>query len=834
MIARRPLLMIVRLAMKLLWRDWRSGELYVLFASLFIGVATVTGISLFTDRIGQSILDEAGSLLASDAQIVSSQVIPEQWESEAMKLNLRTAHVTEFQAMAFGADNQLQMSSVKAVSENYPLKGTLEVSDDLYGSIEQVTHGPAASTVWVNQRLLSSLSLSVGDVIGVGDADLTVDKVLISEPDNAGSNFGISPRILINNADIELTGALQIGSRVRHRLLLSGDVEFFYETWKSNENETYRWRDVEDANDRVTETLDRAESFLVLSGSLGVILACVGLALASKRYALRQRSSVAILKTVGMTPLHISILYAGSLFAFAFLIVTLGLLTGLVLHRGLIEVFSGLLPRELAPATVKPYVIGAVTGLVSLLAFAFPPIWVLRNTSPARVLREDVSGGTLSQLSTSLIGIVAILFLVYFYSSSVLITSILFFSGIVTVLSVSFLARVLIKLLRRSGSRLGTAWRIGLASLQRHRRSNGIQIVIFSVVLMLLFSLAVLRTRLLDDWQQQLPEGTPNHFAFNIFDDEKLAIEDILRGYEIPVTPFYPMIRGRLVQVNDASIQDILEERKPNGDDFQRELNLTWSRVLAPDNAVIEGDWFDLTDTRDNLVSIESEFARALGIQLGDRLSFSIGGQALYAFVDNIRTVQWDSMSPNFYIIFNSPILNGEGSAYLTSFYLSVDQKSILNEILRQYPTITVIEVDAILDRIQSIVAQVSLAIEFILWLVLLAGFVVLVASIQATLDSRLQESAILRTLGARTQIVRGALAIEFIVLGGLAGLLASLGTQIALYFMQTLMLNMNFQMYWGLILVGPVIGAALISSVGLISTRKVVKVPPLTVLRRI
>jgi len=445
-----------------------------------------------------------------------------------------------------------------------------------------------------------------------------------------------------------------------------------------------------------------------------------------------------------------------------------------------------------------------------------------------------MAGGTLSQFRTTALGAIAVIFLVYFYSQSFLITGSLLMAGLVAVVGVTLLARLLIMLARRSASRLGTMWRIGLASLQRHGSQNSFQIMIFAMALMLLFMLTLLRTSLLTEWQNQLPEGTPNHFAFNIFENERVGLEEILSSSNVPSTPFYPMMRGRLVALDGEPIKDRLERLNPEGDDFRRELNITWSDSLADDNEVVEGEWFDQVDVDKQLISIEQDFATALDIKLGDTLEFSFGGQIVTALVDNIRTVKWDSLAPNFYVIFSNPILKGAGAAYLTSFYLKPEQKPLLVEILSVYATITVIEVDVILERIQSIIGQVTLAIEFILALVLLAGFIVLVASVQATLDSRLQESAILRTLGARAKIVRGALAIEFIMLGALSGFLAVLGAETALYFLQTQLLNMDFSMHWFLLGVGPIVGAVLIGLVGLVSTRKVVKVPPLIVLRQI
>jgi len=824
------------LGLKLLWRDWRGGELNILIAALMVAVVTVTSIGLFADRIRNSIQDEAGTLLAADAQIRSRSTTPISAElrQQAEAAGLATADIVNFQAMAFGSDQALQLSAVKAVSAQYPLKGELVIADEPFGVGRAVRAGPAPGEVWIISRLFLSLGVDIGDTIGVGDANLTLAAALITEPDNAGSFFDFNPRVMINIADVEQTGAVQLGSRARYRLLLGGDVEPFKAQVEDGLSPDYRWADVRDANEGVTSALDRAESFLLLAGSLGVMLAGVALALASRRYASRQLAHVALLKTLGLTPNSIARLYAGNLVILGILTVFAGLVMGWVLHWVFLELASGLLPRELEPAGWRPLLTGFLTGMVCLMAFAFPPVWVLRQVPPARVLRSELEGGTLSQRVTLGIGAAAVIGLVWFYSSDVLLTAALLGGGLIALGGVSLMAAVLIRVVRRYGSRLGTTWRLGLANLQRHSRQNAFQIMVFSIALMLLFILTLLRSSLISEWEQQLPEGAPNHFAFNIYADELSGFQGILDANNVPREPLYPMIRGRLTQVNEESLSDRLDRLQPSGDDFRRELNLTWSDTLADDNQVVEGDWWQPGDETRDLISVEQDFAEQLELELGDELTFSIGGQQQDVTVKSIRTVQWDSLAPNFYVIFSGPILEGAGAAYITSFYLDADQKPLLAEILRQHPTVSVIEVDAIIRQIQGIVGQVTVAVEFILGLVLISGFIVLLASVQATLDVRLVESAILRTLGARAGLVRGGLWIEFASLGALAGLLGALGAELALAYFQTQMLNLDWTPHPLLWVTGPILGGVVIGIIGVVSTRRVIKVPPMVVLRSV
>lgn len=823
--------------LKLLWRDWKGGELTLLLASLLVAIATVTSISLFADRIKNSIADQASNLLASDAQVRGSKQVSSDWREQARALGLEMADIVSFRGMAF-SDTGMQLSSIKAVSDTYPLKGVLTISDTPYVGGEEVFSGPQPGEVWLASRLFGVLDVEIGDRITLGEADFTVTAALIKEPDSTQSFFGVGPRVLMHWSDVEKTGAVQTGSRINYRWLLAGanqNIEQMQQWLEQQMGDHYRWVSVKDGNRGVGSALDRAESFLLLAGSLGVILSGVALALASRRYSLRQASHVAILKTLGLTPNQISRIYAVNLLILAVLSIAIGLFLGWLIHWLILNVFAGLLPESLAQPSNRPYLIGAVSGMVSLLAFAAPPIMSLRQIPPALVLRAGLPGSLVSDRWSLIIGITAMIGLVYWYSGSLMLTVALTGGGAVCLIGITVVAWLLIRLTRRFGERLGRTWRLGLASLQRHSRQNSLQVMIFSVSLLLLFVLALVRTSLISDWQRQIPEDSPNHFAFNIFSTELNDIKDFFDQRDIPSSLFYPMVRGRLTEVNGKPVSELVQEYDPaDGDDYRRELNLTWSSELAEDNRIVEGQWWKPGDEQKPLISLEQSFADGVGIQRGDELTFSIAGQKTTASVASIRTVQWDSMQPNFYVIFSNVILDGSAASYMTSFRLNDQQKPMLNQFARQYPTVSLIELDQMINQIQSIIQQVSLAVEFILLLVLVAGILVLIASIQATLDERFRESAILRTLGARRGLVRGSLLIEFGTLGWLSGLLGVMGAEACLYFLQTQVFQIEFYFHGWLWLIGPWLGMVLIGGIGLVSTRKVIRTPPLAVLREV
>lgn len=824
------------IALTLLWRNWKSGELNILVFSLLLAIATVTSISLFTNRIHNSIYQEASQFIAGDARVSGSLPIPKIWQDEAHLRALNTAKVLNFRAMAFSED-EMTLTQVKAVSSAYPLKGNLAISDQPYTSSDIVTQGPRPGEAWIAPRLFDALNVSTGQAVTIGQAEFIVKASINKEPDSGQSLFGVAPRIMIHIDDVERTGAVQVGSRVGYSMLLSdesdtdADIESYKEWLEPRLENHHRWTGVKDGNRGVGSALDRAERFLLLAGCLSVVLSGVALALAARRYAKRQQNQVALLKTFGKTPNQITRLYGINLLAIGTIGLIAGTALGVILHGGIFALLGNLMPEDLAPASASAYWIGSITGIISLWAFAAPPLFSLRNVSPASILRDD-NKALLHAGWSMAIGLASIVLLVLLYSRDLKITAIISVGALACILGVGVLSNALINLTKRFGHRLGKSWNLGFANLKRHKQFNALQIVIFAILFLLLFVLITVRTSLIGQWQNQLPDNAPNHFVFNIFPEETDSIRDFFAQRSIEHSPFYPMIRGRVINVDEEATKTLAQNAN-NRMNYERELNLTWSSTFGEDNSIVAGEWWSENDPDEALlVSVEAEYASGLAIDLGDVIEFSVAGATVHAKVTSLRSVHWDSMNPNFFMIFNKPIANGVGANWLTSFFIPPEQKSFINDISRAYPTISVIELDQTLKQIQDIIAKVSLAIEFILLLVLCSGILVLITSIQATLDVRLKESAILRTLGGSRQLVRKTLLIEFCSLGVLAGILGALGMELCMFFLQTRVFDLSYEPQPIIWVLGPAFSALLIGSIGWLSTRKVINVPPLTILR--
>lgn len=831
-------------ALRLAARDWRSGELRLLLAAALVAVGAVTAISLFVDRLQQALLAEATTFLGADSVIRSSRPIPDAFREAAEARGLAQVDVVTFPSMLFADDSddaRNQLVSVKAAGAGYPLRGVVRIADEPFGRDRVADTVPEPGSVWLDSRLFPALGLSLGDTVSVGYAKLRVTRVLTSEPDRGGSFFDLGPRLLMRIEDLPATRLIQPGSRVSYRLLLAGDAEALKDLKAAIGDDlapNYRWRDVRDSSPTIGGALDRAESFLLLGGLLAVLLGGAAVALAAHRYARRHYSHVGVLKTLGATPSDILWAYVGVLLIIGIVGVLAGLVLGILVHLGIVAALSTYLPVRLPWPGPNPFVVGSVTGFVCLAAFALPPLLNLRRISPMRVIRREPDRGLSNAITYGFAGIGSLGLLIW-YSQSVWLTAWALIGATLVCGAFATVALALLRGGRMVGMQAGSAWRLALAGLQRRRRENVAQITIFGLAIMILLILLLVRTALLAEWRAQIPQNAPNHFLINVAADEVAAVQELLHAHTDYDGRLYPMIRGRVVAVNGEPVRSWRQRNRERGEEedfgpgLGSERNLTWSDTVPGDNVVTAGEWWP-EDTTEALISVEADYARGTGLRMGDVLEFDIGGIPVSARVANLRRVEWDSLQPNFFIVFSRPALAEFSTTHMTSFHLEPDRKRFLNRLLAAHPTITVFEVDAIIAQVERIIDRVTRAIELILGLVLGAGALVLIASIQSSHETRMQEHALVRALGGTRKLIAGALVGEFAVLGAFAGVVAVLGAEITVFALQTRVFELEYELHPWLWIAGPAVGTALIASVGYLGTRKLVRSPPLLVLREL
>lgn len=878
---RKPLRSLLALALRMLWRDWQGGELKLLFIALVMAVTSVSGIALFTDRLEKALLLESANMLAADRIVSGRGELPEEVLREGQARGLRTAETLSFTSMAFSDSGNLLVAA-KAVSENYPLRGDVIIAEQAFVRGMPVQNGPPPGEVWLESRALPALGIEVGDTVYVGEAELRVGKIIITEPDRAGGSMldNAGPRLMLHMDDVPATNVVQLGSRVSYRYLFANDdvsmLDDFEDWFRSREEWRGRFyiRDVRDESQEVSDALDRAESFLLLGSLFAVILAGVAIALTAKRYSERHFDYVAILKTLGCTSSQITTIYLTIQLVLAAIAIVVGSVLGWLVHQGILQMLQSIMLVELPQPSFEPFVIGALTALICLLAFALPPLLALRETPPLRVLRKDVSQQKISDQVPYVFGILGTVLLVYWYSQDFQLTTVL----VLAVAAIAaFLSLISYAFLQSSGSmgmRAGSAWKLAMTAARRRRRENVLQVMVFSVTIMSLLILTLLRTDLIDEWQAQLPQDTPNHFMMNISREQISGIENFFAENGIEANAFYPLISARVTRINgdlpevsgdmdgdedseggslteNASLDDVeldveaeaaLQGTQQSQGDAEESgtrvrgglsrRQVTWADEVPPDNLITEGAWWGV-EPEPGFVSIEEEYANWLGLELGDRLEFEVNQEVIVAEVSSFRSVRWDNMQPNFFIIFSPGTIDHLGGTYLSTALMESEQKILLNDLIRLFPTMVVIEIDALIEQIQTIISQVTSAIELISILVLVCGALVLLACVNATLDERFKENAILRTLGAGQKLILSSLLIEFAFIGLIAGLIATIGAESSLYYLQEQIFEQEFDFHFWVWPLGPLVGMIIIGGLGLATTRGVVRVSPLTVLRR-
>lgn len=869
------------LALRLLWRDWRGGEIRLLFIALVMAVTSVTGIALFTDRLEKALILESANILAADRVLISRQPPPEAILDYAESLGLRTARVLSFTSMAFSESGNMLVAA-KAVSSDYPLRGEVIIADAPFIRGFPIVSGPPPGEVWLESRALSALDIAVGDSVFVGEAELTVSKIIIAEPDRqqAGMLDNAGPRLMLSMDDVAQTNVVQLGSRVAYRALFAGEelatLEAFSE-WISEEYpDEYRIRDVRDESEEISDALNKAESFLLLGSLFAVLLAGVAIALTAKRYAERHYDYVAILKTFGCTSNEIGVIYLSIQSVLVFISIVVGCVLGWLVHHVILRLLQAVITVELPAAGFEPFVIGSLTAVICLLSFALPPLLALRATPPLRVLRKDLDQQEFGANVPYVFGVLGTVFLVYWYSQSLVLTTVLVTAVAAIALFLSVLSYILLRSSGSVGMKAGSAWKLAMTAARRRRKQNVLQVMVFSVTIMSLLVLTLLRTDLIDDWQGQLPENTPNHFMMNITETQIDGIESFFAENGVDSNAFYPLISARVISVNGeipepeeqlggdderSSVTESAqsEEEGSRYDQARSELDaatgnsaeaeeeeeegqvrgrlgrrqVTWANDLPPDNLITDGAWWSET-VNAGYVSIEDDYAGWLDIEIGDRVEFEINQQTVFAEVSSFRSVRWDNMQPNFFIIFSPGTINHLGATFISTALMERDQKILLNDLVRLFPTMVVIEIDALIEQIQNIIAQVTSAIELISVLVLVCGALVLLACVNATLDERFHENAILRTLGAGKRLILTSLLIEFASIGALAGIIATVGAEASLYYLQEEVFEQEFNLHYWVWVAGPLIGMVLIAGLGMNSTRQVVSTSPLNVLRRV
>lgn len=817
----------------LLRADWRSGDLRLLLAALFLSVFVVTAFSAFSERLQILLVGQGQQFLAADQVLSSTKAVDEAWLDQADDFDLQQARYLLFQSMLYVHDEP-KLISVKAVDDGYPLRGQLQYRVQP-GLTESAAHGPQVGEVWVDARLFELLDLTIGEQVAIGDADFIVAAELIAEPDRGLSLFSLGPRVLMHHQDVAKTQAVQLGSRVHYRYLFAGNPQQlaeFREQLTPLLGDSQRWMDLDQSQPTAAGIIDNAQLVFKLASSIIIILASIALAMASQRFSQRHQHQVAILKTLGLTSQAISKLYIQLLLLCAIPTVLIAVLLAWLAQTLVLQAIADHLALALPELSFMPFVLGILTALISLAAFTMPALWQLKSTSALLILQNTRSAFRQFSLKSMVLLFLGLLLLLRLYSQTWLF-SVLLLTGLAALVLVLLLpSQALLKRLIKLPLPLTARSGMALSNIRRHLHVHAIQLAIFSLSLGLFVLMLAVQHQLFAQWQKQMPEQAPNYFLINVSPQALPEIQQWMADSSIKAETFYPMIQGRLSKINDKPVQDHYSRDELQKAGVNRELNLSWSDSLPEGNTVTQGMWLS-GKAMDNKVSVEAKLAEALNIQVGDRLSFTIETREVIAVVSSLRELTWDSMRPNFFVLLGKQQLADFPTTYITSFWLAEAQKNQVSSLVKQWPTAILIDLDTVIRQIRQMVDYVGLAFQLVLFFVILASLMVLMITVQASLAERRNENAILRALGAEKRLITGSLLIEFTLVGALSGVLASVIAQVVLLVLQAFVLHMPLQLQMGLWPIAPILGALLVGFAGFYSARQVTQVSPLVLLRQ-
>ena len=821
-------------ALRSFGRELRSGEVLVLLAALSLAVAALTAVGFLTDRIGKAVTRQANEVLAADLRLFSQVPVPGEWQELAHDYDLRTATTMSFPSVVFFGDESA-LSSILAVSDEYPLRGRVRTTAAMFGEQRPMEGVPARGTVWADGALLARVGADVGDRLDIGELRLEVGAVLTYRPDQSIGFASLAPTVIMNVGDVAASGLVSEGSRVRYALLVAGDdanVAAFSDAIDDRLPDEIRVRSQEESSDRAYNAAERAKRFLSLTAVISLLLSAVAIAMSARRFAQRRMDTVALMKSLGATQRFVIAVVLVQLLLLAILGVVFGSVIGFVADEVLAGIIADLLAGDLPDAGFRPVILAAGSAVILLLGFALPSMIQLRNTPPLRVLRHDAMPPAPSRWLVGGLSLAAVGLLLYRSVGDPRMLVYLLGGIIVIAGGLYLVGRGLVAIVGRARSGVGVAWRYGLANVARRGRDSAVQVVAFGLGITVLLLLTLVRTDLLDGWRATLDDDAPNHFLINIQPHERDAVAALFAESGLDVPSFTPLVRARMLSINGESVK---ERTYPNEEGewlANREANLSWAAELSSSNDIVAGEWWPADYDGEPLASIEEEAAMNAGLEIGDVLKFFVAGREVEARIASVRKINWDSFQPNFFIVLSPGSLDDLPTTYISSMRIEADDQPMLVRLMRQHPAVSVIDLGAILEQVRGIIEKASLAVQAVFVFTLAAGIAVLFAAVQSTIDERRFESAMLRALGARRRTVFAGVMTEFAALGAAAGILASAGASILAAIVAVKLFELPWQFNPLIWLAGVGAGVLVVCLSGFFAARGAINAKPADVLR--
>lgn len=804
-------------------RFWRLPEMRLLFLALLVSVVAVTSVGFFTDRADRAMSTQATQLMGGDLVIQSTRPINEIFTVEAENSGLRIATVVSFPSMV-SVGEKFQLAQIKAVSPNYPLHGQIETSTQITG--EQSANAIANiknEEAWAEPRLFVAINAKAGDQVQLGKSQIRLSQVIRKMPDQATNAFQFAPVLMLPQSQLKATGLLSAASRARYSVLVAGnenEIKAFSKWLKPQLKTGETIRSLEDGLPSVQQALQRGQSFLKLASLLSVILAGAGIALSSYSLVRRETPAVAVLKTLGASRKQILNRYLSQLFITATLSAVLGAVLGYFIQFLLAMSLQDFVGQTLPSAGWRPVWVGFATAWVMALGFSLPQLIQLMNIAPMQIFQEKKTASKTPYLFSVLAIVVGVFVLMWLQTNDALLSLNLLLGVLVATLIFGLLAKLLVWSLQRLGQKM---------SLPKANQRMVMLVVVFGIGLFSLLLLTTLRGDLINRWQSSLPIDAPNHFLINIQPDELQPIQALFASKNIKA-PLYPMVLGRLVEINEKPVSPDAYQEERAKRLLIREFNMSATQNIPEGNIITNGKWFS-KNQKDGF-SVEEGIAKTLKLKMGDRLGFDIAGERFTETISSLRKVQWDSMKPNFFVMAAPLGFEDKPKTFITSVHISEANKQILPDLIGQFPSVTDIDISAIMAQVKELINKAAFAVQAIFLFTLVAGIVVLFSALQSQKPERRKEIAILKTVGASRSYIRANLLIEFSLIGALSGFLASVLAVIAGNIAAYSLFEMTPEINLSLIAIGTLLGAILVGLAGYLNLRGLLSVVPVSLFR--
>ncbi|MGJ8620041.1 MAG: ABC transporter permease [Methylophilaceae bacterium] len=835
--------MMIKLAWQQFLAQWRAGDVRVLLLALIVAVTAITGVTFFTSRIAAHLNTQGGLVLGGDMVLIADHAIPENAIRDAKMQGLRYTTTVEFPSMAIAGEKN-QLAEIKALNTGFPLRGDMTVQFSVDAEAQVVKTIPNPGEAWIEPRLANLLSIGLGDLVELGSTQLRVSGIITREPSRGGDMFSFAPRLMMNAVDVAKTELIQYGSRVKYQLLVAGDakaINTFGEQLKGNLQRGERLQDLKTARPEIKSALEKAETFLGLAAMVSILLSIAAMLLASGPYISRNIETAALLRCFGASKNQIQQILLWQCFFIALVGATIGCLFGYILQSVLGSIAGTLFLETLPQPDFSLIFIGYAVSFLVLFALMLPNINAIKNSPVVNILRTDVEAKVTSAAFRFIPVLIVIALIIFVLAKSIqlAITVIL---GMLAVCLLSaglayLFANIIYQLTQRSQyskSGLFNLLKIGLANLKRNKILTLVQVVGFSIGAMVIILLMIVKNDLLNAWQDALPPDAPNHFAINIQPSQVESIEGFLKKIDIQKPQIFPMVRGRLVEKNGQALSADMYEDGRAKRLVSREFNLSMAAEMQSDNHLLAGEWWQEKDNEKPLISIEQDIANALDIKVGDVLTYDIAGRKINLNVTSIRKVEWDSMRANFFAVTPPDTLADYPKSYMTAFYLKDRQSTQLDQLVKELPNLTIINVASLMEQIRGIMQKMSLAVANVFVLCIVAGLVVLYAALIATRDARAKEASLFRIFGASRKQVSVVMIAEYLGIAFIAASVALLAANFIAYYVSKQMFEIPYNINGLLSLFAYITALILIPGVAWFVMRDYLNQPPKQVLNSI